>query len=214
MLIYHHAHSEFLIETAAGFRILTDPFDGNVGYPMHDVRCDAVTVSHGHGDHSYTDKAKGAQVIADRPGKITLATGVTATGIPCWHDDKQGALRGANLIFLIEADGLRVAHFGDLGAWDEALAEKLGGIDIALVPVGGHYTIDAAAAAKLTERIQPRMIIPMHYKTKANAGWPIAALDDCLPAFRAESAPRMPLLRVTREDLSEQPRIAVLEDGV
>ena len=63
MLIYHHAHSEFLIETAAGFRILTDPFDGNVGYPMHDVRCDAVTVSHGHGDHSYTDKAKGAQVI-------------------------------------------------------------------------------------------------------------------------------------------------------
>ena len=57
MLIYHHAHSEFLIETAQGFRILTDPFDEHVGYPMHEVRCDAVTVSHGHGDHSYVQKA-------------------------------------------------------------------------------------------------------------------------------------------------------------
>lgn len=214
MLIYHHAHSEFLIETAQGFRILTDPFDAHVGYPMHDVQCDAITVSHGHGDHSYIDKAKSAQVIADHAGKITLATGVTATGIPCYHDDQQGKLRGSNLIFIIEADGLRLAHFGDLGAWDEALAQQLTDIDIALVPVGGYYTMDAAVAAQLMARIKPRMIIPMHYKTAANSAWPIAALEDCLPALGAESAPRMPLLRVTKEDLSEQPRIAILEDGV
>lgn len=214
MLIYHHAHSEFLIETAQGFRILTDPFDAHVGYPMHDVQCDAVTISHGHGDHSFIDKAKGVQVIADQAGRVTLASGVTATGIPCWHDDKQGALRGANLIFLIEADGLRLAHFGDLGAWDEELAAKLENIDIALIPVGGHFTIDAAAAAQLIQRIRPRMVIPMHYSTAANADWPIAPLDKCLDALGAVNAPRMPLLRVTKEDLSEQPRFAVLEDGV
>ncbi|MBQ9300080.1 MAG: MBL fold metallo-hydrolase [Clostridia bacterium] len=214
MLIYHHAHSEFLIETAQGFRILTDPFDAHVGYPMRDVPCDAVTVSHGHGDHSYIDKAKCAQVIADRAGKITLATGITATGIPCFHDDQQGALRGNNLIFIIEVDGLRLAHFGDLGAWDEDLARQLAHIDIALVPVGGYYTMDAAAAAALMKRIQPRMVIPMHYKTDANRDWPIAPLDECLKAFGLSDIPRMPLLRVTKEDLSEQPRMVILEESV
>ena len=214
MLIYHHAHSEFLIETAQGFRILTDPFDAHVGYPMHEVQCDAVTVSHGHGDHSYIEKAKGAQVIADQAGKITLATGITATGIPCYHDDRQGALRGNNLIFILEADGLRLAHFGDLGAWDEALVEKLENIDIALIPVGGHFTMDAATAAKLIERIKPRVVIPMQYSTAANSDWPIKPLDVCLAALGAQDAPRMPLLRVTKEDLSEQPRMLVLEDGV
>ena len=212
MLIYHHAHSEFLLETAQGYRILTDPFDAHVGYPMRQVRCDAITVSHGHGDHSYIQKAPGAQVIADHAGPITLASEITATGIPCWHDDAQGAKRGANLIFLLEADGLRVAHFGDLGEWDEALAAQLQNIDIALVPVGGFYTMDAGRAAALMARIRPRVIIPMHYKTSANADWPIAALDDCLSAFHAENAPRMPLLRVTKQDLSEHPPVIVLQE--
>lgn len=212
MLIRHHAHSEFLLETAQGFRILTDPFDDHVGYPMHEVACDAITVSHGHGDHSYTAKAKNAQVIADHAGRITLATGVTATGVPCFHDDQQGAKRGPNLIFIIETEGLRVAHFGDLGAWDETLAAQLQNIDIALIPVGGFYTIDAASAAKLVERIRPRIVIPMHYRTACNASWPIAPLEDCLAAFDAADAPRMPLLRVTKQDLSEHPRLLVLED--
>ena len=214
MLILHHAHSEFLLETAQGFRILTDPFDDHVGYPMHDVGCDAVLVSHGHGDHSYLQKAHGYQVTADQPGRIQLAPDISVTGIPCFHDDQQGALRGANLIFLLEAEGLRVAHFGDLGAWDEALARQLEHIDIALIPVGGHFTITAESAAQLIARIRPRMVIPMHYKTQANAGWPIAPLADCLQALGAEGAPRMPLLRVTAQDLSEQPPVVILEDRV
>ena len=214
MLIIHHAHSEFLLETAEGFRILTDPFDDHVGYPMHQVACDAVTVSHGHGDHSYLAKAQGYQAVADHAGRITLAMDVAVNAIPCFHDDVQGAKRGPNLISVIEADGLRVAHFGDLGAWDETLAEQLMGIDIALVPVGGFYTIDADSAARLMARIRPRIVIPMHYSTAYNASWPIAPLDKCLDAFDAADAPRMPLLRVTKEDLSEHPPIIVLEDNV
>ena len=212
MLIRHHAHSEFLIETAEGFRILTDPFDEHVGYPMHNVPCDAVTVSHSHGDHSFTDKAEGAQVIADHAGRIILAPNITVTGIPCFHDDQQGALRGSNLIFILEADGLRVAHFGDLGAWDEALATQLENLDIAIIPVGGHFTITAETAAALIARIRPRIVIPMHYRTQANASWPIQPLDVCLAALNAADAPRMPLLRVTRQDLTEHPHTIVLED--
>lgn len=212
MLIMHHGHSEFLLENEDGYRILTDPFDDHVGYPMHTVECDAVTVTHGHGDHSYVQKAPGAQVIVDHAGTVHLTPEITVTGIPCWHDDQQGKLRGQNLIFIYEIDGLRVAHFGDLGAWDEELASRLEGIDILMIPVGGFFTIDAASAARLIARIKPRMVLPMHYKTDANASWPIAPLDDCLAVLGAQDAPRMPLLRVTKEDLSEQPGVAVLTD--
>lgn len=212
MLIMHHGHSEFLLESAEGYRILTDPFDDHVGYPMHPVACDAVTVTHGHGDHSYVQKAQGAQVIVDHAGTVHLTPEITVTGIPCWHDDQQGKLRGQNLIFIYEIDELRVAHLGDLGAWDEDLAARLEGIDILMIPVGGFFTITAESAARLIERIKPRMVLPMHYKTDANASWPIASLDDCLAALGAQDAPRMPLLRVTKADLSEQPRVAILTD--
>jgi len=214
MLIYHQAHSEFLLETASGYRILTDPFDAHVGYPMQNVQCDAVTVSHGHGDHSYIAKAQGVQTILDKPGRFTPAPGVTVYGIPSYHDDRQGALRGGNIIFILETDDLRIAHFGDLGAWDDALLRQLQGIDIALLPVGGHFTISAGQAARLIAALRPRMVIPMHYSTQANADWPIQPLDECLQALGCPGAPKMPLLRVTREDLSEQPACVILNDRV
>lgn len=212
MLILHHGHSEFLLETENGFRILTDPFDAHVGYPMRKVSCDAVTVSHGHGDHCFVEKAEGSIVIADEDGVTHLASDVTALGIPCFHDECLGAKRGKNLIFVIEADGLRIAHLGDLGAWDEQLVRQLGHIDILLIPVGGYYTIDAASAAALCSQLSPRIVIPMHYKTQVNADWPIAPLEDFLHLMHAPSAPQMPLLRVTKEDLSEQPPVIVLLD--
>jgi len=212
MLILHHGHSEFLIETEEGFRILTDPFDAHVGYPMKKVPCDAVTISHGHGDHCFIEKAEGSFAVADEKGITHLSSDVTAIGIPSFHDECEGQKRGKNLIFIIETDGLRIAHLGDLGAWDDALLDQLGHIDILLVPVGGFYTIDAVSAAALCKHLQPRIIIPMHYKTQVNADWPIAPAEDFLRLMHAESAPRMPLLRVTKQDLSEQPPLLVLAD--
>lgn len=212
MLILHHGHSEFLLETADGFRILTDPYDAHVGYPMRHVPCEAVTISHAHGDHCYADKARGDIVIADRAGETHFTDRITACGIPSFHDECEGQKRGENLIFVIEAEGLRIAHLGDLGAWDDTLADKLGFIDILLVPVGGYYTIDASSAAALVKKLNPRITIPMHYKTGVNADWPIADADDFLAEMNAANAPRMPLLRVTKEDLSEHPPVIVLLD--
>ena len=212
MLILHHGHSEFLIETEEGFRILTDPFDAHVGYPMKKVPCDAVTISHGHGDHCFIEKAEGSFAVADEKGITHLSSDVTAIGIPSFHDECEGQKRGKNLIFIIEADGLRIAHLGDLGAWDNALLDQLGHIDILLVPVGGFYTIDAVSASALCKHLQPRIIIPMHYKTQVNADWPIAPAEDFLQIIHAESAPRMPLLRVTKQDLSEHPPVLMLLD--
>lgn len=212
MIICHHGHSEFLLETADGFRILTDPYDAHVGYPMKKVPCDAVTVSHGHGDHCYVEKAEGSFAVADQAGVTHLAADVTAQGICSFHDECEGQKRGSNLMFIIECDGLRIAHLGDLGAWDDALAAQLKDIDILLIPVGGFYTIDAQSAAALVRKIRPRITIPMHYKTAVNADWPIAPLDDFLEEMEAANAPHMPLLRVTKEDLSEHPALIVLFD--
>lgn len=212
MLILHHGHSEFYLETENGFRILTDPFDAHVGYPMKEVACDAVTISHGHGDHNYVQKATGTFAIVDKAGFTRLSSDIVVQGVPSFHDECAGSKRGSNLIFIIEADGLRIAHLGDLGAWDEQLAEKIGYVDILLIPVGGFYTIDAASAAALYRRLRPRIVIPMHYKTKVNADWPIADVKDFLQEIGAAAAPQMPLLRVTKEDLSEQAPVIVLSD--
>ena len=212
MLILHHGHSEFLLETSDGFCILTDPFDAHVGYPMKEVSCQAVTVSHAHGDHCFVDKAKGDIAIADRSGRTRLAEGIYATGIETAHDDADGAKRGKNLVFIIECEGLRLAHLGDLGAWDEALVQQLQDIDLMFIPVGGYYTIDHKSAAALVRQTRPRIVIPMHYKTEVNASWPISPLADFLQEMNALNAPVMPLLRVTKEDLSEQPSLIVLAD--
>lgn len=212
MLILHHGHSEFLLETEEGVRILTDPFDAHVGYPMKKVACDAVTVSHGHGDHCFVEKAEGSIVVADEAGVTYLTRDITARGIATFHDECEGQKRGKNLIFVIEADGLRIAHLGDLGAWDDAVVRAIGQVDILLVPVGGYYTIDAASAATLCKMLSPRIIIPMHYKTAVNADWPIAPVTDFLSLMNAQTAPQMPLLRVTKADLSEHPGLIVLSD--
>lgn len=202
MLLQWHGHSEFLLESADGFRVLTDPFDDHVGYPMRKVRADAVTVSHGHGDHSYTQKVTGNPMILSAPGATRLTPEVEISAVSAFHDDAEGAKRGNTLLTVITMDGLRVAHLGDLGtALNAEQKTFLHDIDVLLVPVGGFYTIDAAQAAQTVRDISPKVVIPMHYKTRYNSGWPIS--DDA-PFWAALGVPapeKVPLLRVTKEDI-------------
>ena len=213
MLIRYQGHSQFLLEDKNGQRVVTDPYDASTGYPMVSVRADAVTVSHAHGDHSYTDKVTGSPVIVRDAGRHMPLPDVEITAIPCFHDEAKGAKRGPNLMMLIEMDGVRVLHCGDLGHLpDGKTLSAAGRVDILLVPVGGYFTIDAAQAVKTAELFSPAMIIPMHYRTAYNASWPISDAAPFLrmcaeKGLRAEEAD---VLRVTKEDLSEQPPLVVM----
>ena len=104
--------------------------------------------------------------------------GVTISSVPTYHDASQGKDRGRNTVFIIQAEGLRVVHLGDLGhPLDDEAVKAIGRPDVLMIPVGGHYTIDAKPAHDVIARLRPGVVIPMHYKTEVNAGWPITAID-------------------------------------
>jgi len=158
-------HACFKITTGAGITILTDPFDRTVGYPVPQVAADIVTVSHQHFDHNAVNLLTGDPQIVQSAGQHTLGN-IIIQGIPSYHDPHRGAERGENLIFVIEADNLRIGHLGDLGhLLEEEQVSSIGHLDVLLVPVGGYYTIDAAEAVRVVDQIKPRFVIPMHYKT-------------------------------------------------
>ncbi|HSK69206.1 MAG TPA: MBL fold metallo-hydrolase, partial [Candidatus Limnocylindria bacterium] len=110
------------------------------------------------------------------------------------------------------ADGLVIAHLGDLGEIPgSALQAALDRPDVLLVPVGGFYTMDAAQAARTVELLRPRVVIPMHYRTDKGGYAQISTVEPFLAALQPLVPSRQPLLRLTREDMSEQPRLVVLE---
>ena len=210
MIIRCIAHAKFLLTLESGFRIVTDPYDPSTGYPVSPLRADAVIVSHGHHDHSAVETVQGWTKAVREAGEHTLTPGVKVSCFRTFHDSTGGSQRGDNLVSVVEAEGLRVAHLGDLGHLpDEDLCRALGRIDVLLIPVGGHFTIDAAQAAEVCRMLKPGVVIPMHYRTAYNAGWPIAPVEDFL-ALMPERAEELDLLRVTKEDMECQPKLAVL----
>lgn len=203
-------HAKFLIELENGMRIVTDPYDEACGYPVTPVRADVALVSHGHHDHSAVDTLPGAPRVIDAAGVYDLGEGVSVTAIEAFHDDAEGAKRGKTLLFSLRAEGLQAAHLGDLGHLPtQTQCDQLGPVDVLMIPVGGFFTIDAATAKKTAELLHARIILPMHYRTRVNADWPIAPVEEFTGLFSVP-AEELDLLRVAKDDLMCQPEIAVL----
>lgn len=172
-------HACFLLTSDSGVRVLIDPFNEKVGYPLPVVEADIVTTSHGHGDHNHTAVVRGGFRLIDQPCKFSHK-GIEIVGISSFHDDRDGVLRGKNIIYRFDIDWVSVCHLGDLGhVLTPAQREEIGAVDILLVPAGGIYTIDAPAALKVIRQLKPTIIIPMHFKTEV-AGAALAPVDSFL----------------------------------
>ena len=163
MEITHLGHSCFKI-TGKQLSVLTDPFDPEkVGIKLAKQDADVVTISHNHFDHNYLEVMKSDYLLVDSPGEYEIK-GSEFMGIFADHDTENGQSRGQITIFTMEIDDIKICHLGDLGAeLSSEQLDKVDGVDILLIPVGGKTTIDAKTAVKVISQIEPKIVIPMHY---------------------------------------------------
>lgn len=169
MDITYLGHSAFQLKGKRG-SVVMDPYQAYVGFSLPSVSADIVTTSHDHPDHNAITAVGGTArrdkpFIISQPGEYEVA-GISVFGIESFHDANQGVERGRNTIFTVWLDELRVCHLGDLGhPLTNDMIETIGSVDVLLVPVGGHFTINAAQAVEIIHQLEPAYAIPMHFKT-------------------------------------------------
>jgi L-ascorbate metabolism protein UlaG (beta-lactamase superfamily) len=145
--------------------VITDPFSPDLGYSLGKPTATIVTVSHQHPGHSYTKGIGGNPRPVIGPGEYEISN-VLIIGIATFHDEDRGNIRGKNTIYLIEMDEVSVCHLGDLGhVLTDEQVEELGNVEVLMVPVGGVSTINASKAAEIVRQLEPKVVLPMHYKT-------------------------------------------------
>ena len=192
-------------------KIVIDPYDETIGLKLPTLEADILLMTHDHPDHNNRKEIKGAPFIIANPGEYDVK-GVFVQGIFSFHDEDEGKERGANTIYVFEAEGMKICHMGDFGQ-KELSAEQLeaiGDVDILLLPVGGTYTIDAKGASNIIGQLEPKIAIPMHYalpKVKAK----LAGVDEFLKIMGAKGVVPQEKLMVKVKDLSqEETQIVVL----
>lgn len=174
MTLKWFGQSFFKIETknskGEDVTLVIDPFNKNSGLKMPGkFGADITLVTHDHEDHNNIELIKGTPLSPEPffisgPGEYEVK-GIMIYGLASFHDNKNGADLGENTIYVIESEGIWLAHLGDLGQKEltEEQLQLLQNIDILLIPVGGTYTINATEAQEIISEIEPRVIIPMHY---------------------------------------------------
>jgi L-ascorbate metabolism protein UlaG (beta-lactamase superfamily) len=189
--------------------VITDPYPPGLGYSLDKPSADIITISHGHPNHSYVSPIGGQPKVINRPGEYEIG-GALIIGISAFHDAENGATLGKNTIYAIEVDDVTVCHLGDLGhPLSSNQTEELGNIDVLLVPVGGGTTISAAQAAALVRNIEPKIVIPMHYKTPTLTK-ELDPIDKFLKEMGLTAVESQPKLNITRANLPLTTQVTVL----
>lgn len=221
MNIFWHGQSCFQISTSQGknnhVNIVIDPFDESLGLKVPKLEADILLITHNHPDHSNI-KAVSAPTsgyspfIIDGPGEYEIKN-VFIQGIHSWHDEKEGKERGENTIYTIEAEDLKLCHLGDFGQkeLEEEQLEKIGEVDILMIPIGGVYTISAKTAVKVMAQIEPKIVIPMHYQIP-KLRIKLESLDKFLKTIGINSIKPESKLSIKKKDISpEEAKIVVLK---
>jgi len=218
MKVRYLGHAAFLITTADGRKVVTDPYEpggfgGAIGYGALKEPADFVTVSHEHADHNYIGMVPGNPTVIRQAGEETHG-GILFRALMTHHDASRGAERGRNIVRVMEADGISVCHLGDLGhALSPEDATALGALDVLLVPVGGTFTVDAKGATAVVNRLRPRIAIPMHYRT-LKVGLDIAPVDGFLAGKSRVTRVDGSEIELDKGTLPEPTEIVVLEPAL
>ena len=191
--------------------IVIDPYDGSIGLRVPSLTADILLITHHHCDHNNVKAVKGDPFLVDGPGEYEIKD-IFIRGISAFHDAFQGKERGKTAIYTVETEEIRLCHLGDLG--QEELTsdqlDKIGNVDILMIPVGGIYTIDGSQAAKIISQIEPSIIIPMHYKIP-KLRLDLEKIDKFLKVMGIKSVEPQDKLVIKKKDLlGEEARIVLL----
>jgi L-ascorbate metabolism protein UlaG (beta-lactamase superfamily) len=218
MKVKWYGHAAFLITTDQGIKIITDPYEpgafgGGIAYGPIPDQADIVLVSHDHADHNYVQGIKGKPQVVKGTGSHKVKN-LEFKGIAAYHDGRKGSERGQNTIFCFSVDGVNVCHLGDLGhVLSDAETKQIGPVDLLLMPVGGVYTIDPAQATQTAQKLSPKIVIPMHYKTP-HCGFPLAQVEDFTSGKAGVKTARGDEVEIKKEKLPQTPEIIVLHPAL
>lgn len=213
MQISYLGHSSFRLKTKSA-QVITDPFSAEIGFKMPKVEADIVTISHGHFDHNCLDSVKGEPFVMSGAGEYEIKE-VSVLGTTSFHDLKKGEERGENTIYTISAEELTVCHLGDLGhVLTSKKVEEIGEVDVLLIPVGGEFTIGPKRAVEVVRQLEPKLVVPMHYKTKRHDPKKFAKIlpvDDFLKQIGVEYREEEKLV-LTKASIEGEMEVIVLRE--
>ena len=190
--------------------VITDPYSPDLGYSLGKPNAGIVTVSHNHPGHSYTQGIGGEPRLVTGPGEYEIG-GVLIIGIGTFHDGEAGRKRGKNTAYLMEIDEISVCHLGDLGhVLTSEQVEELDNVDVLLLPVGGVSTINAPMAAEVVRQLEPKIVVPMHYKTSALSR-ELEPVDKFLKEIGVRQVNPQPKLSLTRSSLPDSMQVFLLD---
>jgi len=202
-------HSCFRIKGSHGV-IITDPFPPDLGYSLGKPTARIVTVSHQHPSHSYVQGVGGEPRVVKGPGEYEIGD-VLILGIATFHDAVGGKNKGKNTVYLMEVDGMSICHLGDLGhVLNAEQVEEIDDVDVLLLPVGGVSTLNAPMAAEVIRRLEPKVVIPMHYKTPAISRR-LGTIDEFLKEMGVEQIESKPKLSLTKSNLPASTQVFLLD---
>lgn len=203
-----HAHFRLRSRDAT---VVTDPFPWKSSGPSGRVVADVVTVSHQHPGHNAVATVMGSPKVLTGPGEYEVK-GISIIGIPTYHDGERGKKRGKNTVYLIEMEDLVVCHLGDLGhvLTTDQVDEMRNNVDVLLIPVGGEVTIDAAQAVEVISLIEPRLVIPMHYRV-GDLDAELDPLERFLREMGTGELTTQSKLTVTKSSIPEVTQVVALE---
>jgi L-ascorbate metabolism protein UlaG (beta-lactamase superfamily) len=209
MEIIWYGHSCFRLR-GRDATVITDPCPPSTGYKIGKLPADVVTISHDAPEHNYRQAITGAPKFLSGPGEYDIA-GVLVAGVRT----RRGKLEedsGRNVAFVIDIDDIRVCHLGDLKQVPHAeVVEQLGSADILLIPVGGGSTIDARGAAETVSLLEPKIVVPMRYRTANSTSTEVEGLERFLKEMGAEAKTPESRLNITKSQIPADTTVVVLE---